>query len=56
MRTARIVHIGRQIGASAVTAVTAASTLNGYRPLARKGYPSILSFGFGLVVSEFPLQ
>ncbi|MCV7155031.1 alpha/beta hydrolase [Mycolicibacterium pyrenivorans] len=56
MRTDRIVHIGRQIGSSAVTAVTAASTLNGYRPLARKGYPSILSFGFGLVVSEFPLQ
>lgn len=56
MKKARIVHIARQVGALAVAAVTAASTLNGYRPLARKGYPSIFSFGFGLVVSEFPLQ
>nr|CRL70082.1 lipM [Mycolicibacterium komanii] len=56
MQKARIGHIARQVGALAVTAVTAASTLNGYRPLARKGYPSIFSFGFGLVVSEFPLQ
>lgn len=56
MQNARVVHISRQVGALFVTAVTAASTLNGYRPLARKGYPSIFSFGFGLVVSEFPLQ
>ncbi|QZT60309.1 alpha/beta hydrolase [Mycolicibacterium austroafricanum] len=56
MRKARIVHIARQAGALAVAAVTAASTLNGYRPLARRGYPSMVSFGFGLVVSEFPLQ
>jgi acetyl esterase/lipase len=56
MRKDRVIHIARQIGALAVAAVTAASTLNGYRSLWRKGYPSILSFGFGLVVSEFPLQ
>ncbi|OBI82166.1 alpha/beta hydrolase [Mycobacterium sp. E740] len=56
MQKDRVVHIARQIGALTVAAVTAASTLNGYRPLARKGYPSIFSFGFGLVVSEFPLQ
>lgn len=56
MQKARIVHIARQVGALAVAAVTAASTLNGYRPLARKGYPSVFAFGFGLVVSEFPLQ
>lgn len=49
-------HLARQVGALAVTAVTAASTLNGYRPLARKGYPSIWSWGFGLVVTELPLQ
>ncbi|WP_094289455.1 alpha/beta hydrolase [Mycobacterium lehmannii] len=56
MRKDRFLHIARQVAALVVTAVTAASTLNGYRPLARKGYPSIFSFGFGLVVSEFPLQ
>ena len=56
MRTARIIHIIRQIGSLAVTAVTAASTLNGYRPLARNGYPSLFSWAFGLVVTELPLQ
>ncbi|MGV0794331.1 alpha/beta hydrolase fold domain-containing protein [Mycolicibacterium sp. XJ1819] len=56
MRKHRVLHLARQAAALFVTAVTAASTLNGYRPLARKGYPSIVSFGFGLVVSEFPLQ
>ncbi|BBZ43469.1 alpha/beta hydrolase [Mycobacterium parmense] len=56
MRKARIVHIVRQIGSLAVTAVTAASTLNGYRPLARKGYLSLFSWMFGLVVTELPLQ
>ncbi len=39
-----------------VTAVTAASTLNAYRPLARKGYLSIFSWLFGMVVTELPLQ
>ncbi|BBY37743.1 esterase [Mycobacterium mantenii] len=39
-----------------VTAVTAASTLNGYRPLARRGFPSLYSWMFGLVVTELPLQ
>lgn len=56
MKKARIGHVARQVAAVVVTAVTAASTLNGYRPLARKGYPSIFAFGFGMVVSEFPLQ
>ncbi|RAV16995.1 alpha/beta hydrolase [Mycolicibacterium sp. GF69] len=55
-RKDRVSHVARQVGALFVAAVTAASTLNGYRSLARKGYPSIFSFGFGLVVSEFPLQ
>ena len=35
---------------------TAAATLNAYRPLARKGYPSLYSWMAGLVVTELPLQ
>ncbi len=56
MRTARIIDILRQIASLVVTAVTAASTLNAYRPLARSGYPSLFSWIFGLVVTELPLQ
>lgn len=56
MRTARIIHVIRQIGSLVVTAVTAVSTLNAYRPLARSGYLSLFSFMFGLVVTELPLQ
>src|ERR1700741_5406364 len=56
MRTARIIHIVRQTASLAVTAVTAASTLNGYRPLARSGYASVFSWLFGMVVTELPLQ
>ena len=56
MRRARITHIIRQLGSLVVTAVTAASTLNAYRPLARRGYPSIFSWLFGMVVTELPLQ
>ena len=56
MRTARIIYIIRQIRALAVAAVTAASTLNAYRPLARSGYPSLFSWVFGLIVTELPLQ
>ncbi|MBZ4537218.1 alpha/beta hydrolase [Mycobacterium avium] len=56
MRKARIVHLIRQIGSLTASAVTAASTLNAYRPLARKGYPSLYAWMFGLVVTELPLQ
>ncbi|MDM4142580.1 MULTISPECIES: alpha/beta hydrolase [Mycobacterium] len=56
MRRARISHVIRQIGSAAVTTVTAASTLNAYRPLARGGFPSLYSWMFGLVVTELPLQ
>jgi hypothetical protein len=49
-------HIARQTGALAVAAVTAAATVNGYRPLARSGYLSLWSWAFGLVVTELPLQ
>ncbi|ORV40477.1 esterase [Mycolicibacter engbaekii] len=33
-----------------------ANTVNGYRPLTRRGYPSLYAFGFGLITSELPLQ
>ncbi|CPR02591.1 lipM [Mycobacterium bohemicum DSM 44277] len=56
MQKARTLHIARQAGSLIVTAVTAASTLNAYRPLARSGYLSIFSFIFGMVVTELPLQ
>ncbi|MGA8253893.1 MAG: alpha/beta hydrolase [Mycobacterium sp.] len=56
MGTSRIIHIIRQIGSLAVTAVTATATLNAYRPLARNGYLSVFSWVLGLVVTELPLQ
>ena len=56
MRTHRIVHITRQGAALAAAALSAASTVNGYRPLARHGYPSMWSWAFGLIVTELPLQ
>jgi acetyl esterase/lipase len=56
MRTARLLHVIRQLGSAAVTTVTAASTVNAYRPLARAGFPSLYSWMFGLVVTELPLQ
>lgn len=55
MGRAQVIHVIRQIGALAVAAVTATSTLNAYRPLARNGFPSLWSWIFGLVVTEFPL-
>jgi acetyl esterase/lipase len=56
MRRSRIIHSIRQIGSLAVTAVTAASTLNAYRPLARNGNLSVFAWALGLVVTELPLQ
>jgi len=60
MTTARAPHVSwqraRQLGSLIVTAVTATSTLNAYRPLARSGYASIFSWIFGLVVTELPMQ
>ena len=52
----RLIHILRQIGSLLVTAVTAASTLNAYRPVVNKSRLSIYSWMFGLVVTELPLQ
>lgn len=56
MRKVRIVHITRQVAALAAAVLSAVSTINGYRPLARNGYPSLWSWAFGLVVTELPLQ
>ncbi len=33
-----------------------AVTANGYRPLTKRGYPSLYAFGFGVFASELPLQ
>lgn len=33
-----------------------AITANGYRPLAKRGYPSFYAFAFGLFATELPLQ
>ncbi|HUO37111.1 MAG TPA: alpha/beta hydrolase [Mycobacterium sp.] len=56
MRIGRLVCIARQIGALAAAALSAVTTLNGYRSLARNGYRSLVTWAFGLVVTEFPLQ
>ncbi|OBH07072.1 esterase [Mycobacterium sp. E2699] len=56
MQKARLMDHLRQIASLVVTAVTALSTLNAYRPLARTGYLSLFSWMFGLVVTELPLQ
>jgi acetyl esterase/lipase len=56
MQKARLIHHLRQVASLVVTAVTAASTLNAYRPLARKRYASLFSWIFGMVVTELPVQ
>lgn len=45
----RLAAVGLSI---AVTALTA----NGYRPLSKRGYPSLYAFGAGVFASELPLQ
>ena len=40
------------LGSLAGLAVTA----NGYRPLTKRGYPSLYAFSFGVFASELPLQ
>jgi acetyl esterase/lipase len=36
--------------------VIAAVTANGYRPVTKRGYPSLYAFGFGVLASELPMQ
>ncbi|HZA10099.1 alpha/beta hydrolase [Mycobacterium sp.] len=45
-----------QVAALMVSGISAASTLNAYHPLARRGRPSVAAFAFGTIVSEVPLQ
>jgi acetyl esterase/lipase len=56
MRIGRLAPIARQIVALTAAALSAVTTLNGYHALARNGYRSLVSWAFGLVVSEFPVQ
>lgn len=53
---ARRKMLRRHTAALVASAATAAFTLNGYRPLAKKGYPSVVAWAFGLIASELPLQ
>ena len=53
---ARIIHIVRQSGSLTVTAVTAASTLNALPAVGAQRIPVAVSWAFGLVVTELPLQ
>jgi acetyl esterase/lipase len=54
--TASWVHVKRQRAVTACTLVSAAATTNGYRPLAKKGYPSVVAFASGVIATELPLQ
>ncbi|MBV9638803.1 MAG: hypothetical protein JO330_04470 [Mycobacteriaceae bacterium] len=56
MRSSRLSFIARQIGALTAVALGAVATLNGYHPLARTGYRSLVSWAWGLIVTEFPVQ
>ncbi|MCW2650188.1 MAG: hypothetical protein QOE41_383 [Mycobacterium sp.] len=55
MGIARVVHTSRQAAALTTATLSAIATLNGYHPLARNGYRSLLAWAFGLIVTELPL-
>jgi acetyl esterase/lipase len=46
----------KQIAAVLIAAVSAALAANGYRPLSKRGYPSLYAFTYGVFASELPLQ
>jgi acetyl esterase/lipase len=46
----------RQPAAVVATLIGAALTINGHRPLFKKGYPSLVAFSCGVVTTELPLQ
>lgn len=46
----------KRIVALLLSVLIAAVTANGYRPLTKRGFPSLYAFGFGVFASELPLQ
>jgi acetyl esterase/lipase len=46
----------KQIAAVVIAILGAALTANGYRPLSKRGYPSLYAFTCGVFASELPLQ
>jgi acetyl esterase/lipase len=53
--SARKDHVKR-LATLLTAAISAVITANGYKPLARNGYPSVFAFVFGVFASELPLQ
>jgi acetyl esterase/lipase len=53
---ARRLRLTRELALPATVIGGAAAAVNGYRPLAKKGYPSVAAFAFGVIVTELPLQ
>jgi acetyl esterase/lipase len=46
----------RRLAAVTAPSLAIAATVNGYRPLAKKGYPSVLAYLAGVLVTELPQQ
>jgi acetyl esterase/lipase len=46
----------KQLAAVLSSLAGLALTANGYRPLSKRGYPSLVAFSFGVFASELPLQ
>jgi acetyl esterase/lipase len=46
----------KQIAAVFIAVISAALAANGYRPLSKRGYPSLYAFTYGVFTSELPLQ
>jgi acetyl esterase/lipase len=46
----------RRTAALIATGAGAVTTINGYRPLVRRGYPSMVGWASGLIATELPLQ
>jgi acetyl esterase/lipase len=46
----------KRLAAAAWSLLGVAASVNGYRPLAKNGYPSVVAYVVGLLVTELPLQ
>lgn len=51
-----MLKFAKRLVAVLVSIAVAALTANGYRPLTKRGYPSLYAFGAGVITSELPLQ